>query len=208
MAATPKSPNASLRVYEALRHDMLERRFLPGARLSRPDLADSFGTSQTPVREALLRLEREGYVRVKPQAGTVVGPIDPIAVHQAHFLRRALEIDVVRRLSKAPDRLGSGVQEMEGASPEQDRAFHRALFSKIGMAELFDNVQPLLAPLHRCAALRSSSTNALDEHRDILARIKAGDPEGAEQAMTSHLVAEVQDLARLQADFPEMFSDS
>lgn len=208
MAEPPNSPNASQRVYEALRHDLLKRKFLPGARLSRPALADGYGTSQTPVREALLRLESEGYVRVKPQAGTVVAPIDPTAVHQAHFLRRALEIDVVRRLSKAPDRLGSDVQEMEGTSPEHDRAFHRALFSKIGMAELFDRAQPLLAPLHRCAALRYSSANTLDEHREILARIKAGDPQGAEQAMTSHLVAEVQDLARLQADFPEMFSDS
>lgn len=205
MAESPNSTTAAQRVYDALRQDILERRFLPGARLSRLALAENYGTSQTPVREALLRLEREGYVRVKPQAGTVVASIDPTGVHQAHFLRRALEIDVVRRLSKAPDRLGSDVQEMDGTSPEQDRVFHRALFSKIGMAELFDRVQPLLAPLHRCAALRYSSANMLDEHREILARIRAGDPEGAEQAMTSHLVGEIQDLATLQTEFPEMF---
>lgn len=205
MAETPNTPTASKRVYEALRQDILERSFLPGARLSRPDLADSYGTSQTPVREALLWLEREGFVRVKPQAGTVVAPIDPVAVHQAYYLRRAVEIDVVRRLAKEPDRFGLGDEAIAGSSPEQDHAFHRALFSTIGMAELFDKLQPLLAPLQRCAALRSLPAVKQDEHRDILVRIKAGDPQGAGQAMASHLVAEIQDLAALQAEFPEMF---
>lgn len=209
--------NAAERVYRAIRGDLIACRFLPGDALSRASLAKDHDTSQTPVREALLRLEREGFLTVKPQAGTKVAPIDPVAVHQAHFLRRSLEESVVRRL--AARNSAHGVSDPicrlapDAARPDiarADEAFHESLFAAVGMAALFEAVAPLLVPLERCAALRQVTSDevasAARAHADILDRITQGDPDGAAQAMAAHLASDVADLAALQDSRPDMFA--
>ena len=62
--------------YERIKSDIFDFRLLPGDRFSEPEIAERFGMSRTPVREALLRLEREGYVTVAPTqrlAGAAAG---------------------------------------------------------------------------------------------------------------------------------------
>ena len=213
MSESDLSNSASGRVYIIIRQAILDRTYRPEDRLSRSALAKAYGTSQTPVREALLRLEREGFVHVKPRSGTEVAPIDPVAVHGAHFLRRALEVDVVGRLAKAPDvRDLSGIEtaleaNASQADTEQDLSFHRALFSALGMEALLDQLQPVLGPLHRCHALRQSHGVSVSEHRRIFDLIKASDATGAVNAMAAHLVADIEDLERLRRGFPDMFAE-
>ena len=78
-------------------------RLLPRESLSKAELAKRFGTSETPVREALLRLEEEGLVVIKPQSGTYVAPIDIERASEARFLRVSVEIEVVKQLCKSID---------------------------------------------------------------------------------------------------------
>ncbi|MEL7151867.1 MAG: GntR family transcriptional regulator [Pseudomonadota bacterium] len=204
--------SASEVVYLALRQAIVDRTLLPGERLSRQSLAERYSTSQTPVREALLRLEQEGLVHVRPQAGTHVTGIDIAGVHQAQFLRRCLEERVVEQLAArgSIDLTALRASAASGAFDAADLAFHRALFAAVGMEALFRNVVPLLAPLERCAHLRSVTDQTrqitTQEHSDILDRIAAGDAKGAAAAMAAHLATEVQDLAELQAAHPEMFT--
>ena len=68
----------------------------PGSPLSRAALATQFGVSSTPIRDALMRLAEEGLVDVFPQHATVVSRIDVGLAQQAHFLRQALELEIVR----------------------------------------------------------------------------------------------------------------
>ena len=209
--------SASEVVYHALRQAIVDRTLVPGERLSRQSLAERYSTSQTPVREALLRLEQEGLVRVRPQAGTHVTGIDIAAVHQAQFLRRCLEERVVAQLAnRAPDvdlaglRKLSAATEGESAFDAADLAFHFGLFEAVGMGAVFRKVRPMLAPLERCATLRTVTDQmrgtATREHDDILQRITAGDSQGVVAAMAAHLATEVQDLAELQAAHPDMFT--
>lgn len=210
------SISASEMVYRALRQAIVERVHLPGASLSRPELARVYRTSQTPVREALLRLEREGLVVVKPQAGTRVARIDIVALHQAQFLRRGVEENVVRRLAargRRPDLLDRLAKEE--STPETyltlDRRFHRALFDAIGMGALFDTILPLMTPLERAMALEPATAERIAatkrDHDDILARIAANDPEGAARAMAAHLASDLQDLDGWRKAYPEMFGE-
>jgi DNA-binding transcriptional regulator YhcF (GntR family) len=94
---------AAPQVYEQLREQILSLALEPGAVLSRAELAARFGVSQTPVREALIHLGEEGLVDVFPQHATVVSPIDIPAALQSHFLRRAIELELVRELVTRPD---------------------------------------------------------------------------------------------------------
>ena len=59
-------------IFEILRAQIISLELAPGTPLARPALAESFGVSQTPVRDALLRLEQEGLVIVHPQSSTLV----------------------------------------------------------------------------------------------------------------------------------------
>ncbi len=196
--------SAAGRVYAALRAEIVRGSMVPGDVLSRAALADAHGVSQTPVREALLRLEREGLVDVRAQSKTVVSPIRVLAVHQAVFLRRALECDVVRRLASDPGKrdLGAADKAVEG----DDRVFHRALFSALGMGDVFDAVSPLMAPLERFREIAPrDAAETAKEHCDILDRVFAKDERGAALAMSAHLASEIDGLGAMQAENLALF---
>ena len=72
----------------------------PGTVLSRTELADKFGLSSTPVRDALSKLGEEGLVDIFPQHATVVSRISVESALQEHFLRRSIELEIARTLAK------------------------------------------------------------------------------------------------------------
>src|SRR5437879_12928288 len=94
---------AAPQVFERLRGMIIALDLPPGSPLSRAALAEQFGVSSTPIRDALMRLEEEGLVDVFPQYATVVSRIDVHRAQQAHFLRHALELEIVRVLALRPD---------------------------------------------------------------------------------------------------------
>src|SRR6476469_7383958 len=90
---------AAPQVFERLRGMIITLALPPGSALSRAELAAQFGVSSTPIRDALMRLEEEGLVDVFPQYATVVSRIDVRLAQQAHFLRQAVELEIVRGLA-------------------------------------------------------------------------------------------------------------
>ena len=67
--------------------------------MSRAARPRNSASSSTPIRDALMRLEEEGLVDVFPQHATVVSRIDVRLAQQAHFLRQALELEIVKALA-------------------------------------------------------------------------------------------------------------
>src|ERR1700716_1550016 len=90
---------AAPQVFERLRELIISLGLPPGSPLSRVALAEQFGVSSTPIRDALMRLDEEGLVEVYPQHATVVSRIDIGLAQQAHFLRQALELEIVKGLA-------------------------------------------------------------------------------------------------------------
>src|SRR3954471_8997655 len=102
-ARLDRARQAAPQVFERLRNAILALELPPGSPLSRTDLAAQFGVSSTPIRDALMRLEEEGLVDVFPQYATVVSRVDVRLAQQAHFLRQAVELEIVRVLAISHD---------------------------------------------------------------------------------------------------------
>ncbi|MEP7276539.1 MAG: GntR family transcriptional regulator, partial [Betaproteobacteria bacterium] len=98
--ATPRRRGASGTAFAWLRDEILSGRMRPGQALSENELAQRLGLSRTPIREAIIRLESEGLLTVRPQVGTTVAPIDVEAVADVQFLREAIECRTVALAAK------------------------------------------------------------------------------------------------------------
>ncbi|WP_160122606.1 GntR family transcriptional regulator [Rhodovarius lipocyclicus] len=220
----PARPSAAEGAYQALRRAIVALELLPGARLSRQELATSLGVSQTPVREALIRLGEEGLVEVVPQSATRVARIDLHQCREAAFLRMAVECAVVRRLAEKADpglpaRLEGDLARMRGEFLADDMAgfsagdetFHALLHEAAGVGGLRALVASRSGHLDRLRRLhlpeQGKPEAILAEHGAVIAAIAAGDTAAAEAAMRRHLSGSLAEAPRLQARFPGYFSN-
>jgi DNA-binding GntR family transcriptional regulator len=89
--------------YAQLKQDIFDFRLVPGDRFSEAEVAERLGISRTPVREALFRLQREGYLDVTARSGWVVLPLDFELFDHLCDLRMVLEVAAVRRLCDRDD---------------------------------------------------------------------------------------------------------
>src|SRR5690606_39801560 len=90
-----RSRMAVPQIYDDLRSQIVSISLRPGVGLSEARIAEQYGVSRTPVREAFKRLAEDGFLEVVPQVGTFVSRIDLQIVHDAHFVRETLECRVV-----------------------------------------------------------------------------------------------------------------
>ena len=95
-APPPKRGPARPFVHAAIRDAIVRAELPPGAKLSENELADRFGVSRTPIREALGRLRDDRLVQVVPQLGTYVSRLSIQAIGDAQFIREALECAAIR----------------------------------------------------------------------------------------------------------------
>ena len=89
--------------YDKLRQALDNFQYVPGDRFSENEVGAELGMSRTPVREALVRLQREGYISVMPKMGWVVNALDFTVFEQLYDVRAVLECAAVDLLVMAPD---------------------------------------------------------------------------------------------------------
>ena len=89
-----------VQIYGFIRDAIVSMELLPGQMISETALADQFGVSRTPVREALIQLANIGFVDVLPQRGTYVSKFSMDKILEARFIREALEVSVVSSLAE------------------------------------------------------------------------------------------------------------
>src|SRR5258708_33411182 len=169
-ARLDRARQAAPQVFERLRNAIIALELPPGAPLSRAELAGQFGVSSTPVRDALMRLEEEGLVDVFPQHATVGSQIDVGRAQQAHFLRQALELEIVRLLATNPDaalivRLDHAIalqQQFAKAGDFEafmagDNDFHVQLYAAAGKQDLWTLVRSRSGHIYRLRRLHLPS---------------------------------------------------
>jgi DNA-binding GntR family transcriptional regulator len=106
--------NLANSVYEQLRSELFDFRLLPGDRFSEIEVAERTGTSRTPVRQALYRLHREGFLEVRPRSGWEVKPLNFEQLDALYELRILLEQAAVKRLADlTPERLNAALVPLE-----------------------------------------------------------------------------------------------
>jgi DNA-binding GntR family transcriptional regulator len=213
----------AVQVFEVLRAQIIGLQLAPGTPLSRPTLAERFGVSQTPVRDALQRLEQEGLVIVHPQSSTLVAPIDIGQAHETQFLRTALECEVARTITVAPREFDLRpaelvLDEMEAiwgkhhdhaAFRAKDQAFHLALFRATGRERLWELVVQRSGDIDRLRNLHltteGKANQILRDHRDILDALLAGKGKAADTAVRRHLSGTLAAVEEIRAAHPQYF---
>lgn len=204
--ARPRELPSGYRVDEAYRH--LKTRIMsadlpPGASLNELEIAAALGTSRTPVREAIRKLEQEGLAMRYPNRGAIVTKLSMTDVLEIWQLREILEPAACRLAADRIDRdalarieraiLGLQGQEM---GPEGYEAFLRAdmdlhglIVDSTGNAALRQVLGMLNERVVQVRVVTSPARfrHAVAEHLAIIAALKAGDAQEAMEAMRRHL---------------------
>lgn len=219
-APSPAGTRASV-VTDELRRMIRAGELPAGSRLRQTDIAQRFGVSTTPVREAFTSLAREGLVKQDAHRGVVVFVPSRDDLTQNYEIRLALEpmaagFAATQATAEDVAVLEGLLEEMRVAvhqdtprhAAELNPAFHRRIYAaaqRPRLAELIEQLRDAAASYTQVLSLTPQPDGYLDgaqhDHERILEAIKAGDSEAAEVAMTDHLsVNRDQIMASLRVD--------
>lgn len=190
-------------VHERIRDRILSGDFAPGDRLNETELAEAFGTSRGPVREALRELARGGLVVELPRRGMIVSTLHDHDLAEVYGVREALELAASRAvIDDASDEeiadLARHLDAFEGSREGyleragHDIAFHRGLVGLAGNGRMWEIHEQMLRQTmlllrtvaERRPTLRSRMDSAI--HRDILDALANRDKVAAAQAIDRH----------------------
>ncbi len=189
--------------YRTLRDAIMQGLLDEGARLTDRRIAESLKLSRTPVREALQRLESEGFVRSVPRIGLVVAEVTPQDIEDVYVIRIALE-GVAARLaaqhaSTADITLLRQINEhLADATRKRDlpalqslnKQFHEAIYEAARnprLATLLNTLHDMVQRLKRSTlSVPERADEALKEHEMVIGAIQARDPERAESLAREH----------------------
>ncbi|WP_210321208.1 GntR family transcriptional regulator [Aquibium microcysteis] len=214
--------SAAGRVYSTLRAQIISLDLEPDTTLVRNDIARTFGVSQSPVREAIQRLEQEGLVISYPQSRTVVSRIDVAHARETQFLRVGTELEVARALAAAgnpallvPTTRLLRMQKMAGDDRDigefttLDRLFHLSLFEAAGVRALWHLIADRSGHIDRLRRLNlpdpGKIAQVIADHEAILSAIASGDPDAVEHAVRTHLSGTLASVQKIIEQNPHYF---
>ncbi|MDA8199253.1 MAG: GntR family transcriptional regulator [Thermaerobacter sp.] len=191
-------------ILEGLRQDILEGRYPPGTRLVTRQIAEDYGTSEIPVREALNQLHQEGLIRTEPHVGAVTTPLSGADLRELFEVRMTLEGLAVRlaapRLTDADiaaaavlnDTLRAAVERSDAVTElnRLNRAFHERLYASCDNRRLLDLLKSLWDHSGRYPPPLTGNDpptrSSVAEHAAILDALRARDGARAEQLTLAH----------------------
>ena len=206
MASSPVKLTATDRAYEFTKGRVLDSTFAGGDLITEGEVADALGMSRTPVREAFLRLEGEGLLRLYPKRGALVVPVsvgEIEAVVETRMLVERFALDKVlangsaAAVADALDIAIAAQEEFAAAGNTDgfvavDREFHTTFVTAAGnpiVTGLYDSLRDRQQRMIITSLLRDRQRVAsiLVEHRQIAAAIRAGDLARADAVLVAHL---------------------
>lgn len=207
-------------VYSYLRARIVDNRLPPGAKISEASLADTLNISRTPLRAALQKLATEGLVNTRPHVGTAVAKLDVAQLHEAVFIRAALEAAVVRKLAEMKADLSTlnPIMEIQKRAAErddyaaffvQDETYHAELARIAGVPDAWRLALSIKGHVDRqryilMAGIAKRSLRAYEEHIKILKEIRSSDADAAARTMHDHVNSVLElDAHGLSKDPPD-----
>ncbi|MEV4742198.1 GntR family transcriptional regulator [Streptomyces sp. NPDC049555] len=207
-----RRPAAAERVYAHVKDAVLQRRYEGGTLLTEGDLAEEVGVSRTPVREALLRLEGEGLLKLYPKKGALVLAVSAQEIADVVETRLLVEKHAVAKAVPAPPELLARLERLVAdmrrqaaagdlaAVSHSDRAFHAEIVRNAGnriLAGLYEQLRDRqlrmgVAVMH---AHPDRIAKNIAEHTEILEALRAGDTDAATAVVDRH-IGWVRNLAR------------
>jgi DNA-binding GntR family transcriptional regulator len=195
-----------------IERELLSGALVPGTVLDERSLAERFGVSRTPVREAVLHLAAQGLLNVVPRAGVVVPKLSVQELLSLLEMLAELEGACAKFATRRMDRkerqmLRAAVRACEAAAAARDAKgygeantqFHNVIYKGCRNEWAVKQVRALRL---RCASYTRSRfdwqgrvTQSLAEHKQVLAAVEAGNPEAARVAMLEHISVGGKDFA-------------
>ena len=187
-------------VYESLRADILSCRLAPGDDVREQDLALRYAVSRQPVREALLRLEREHLVTVQPRQGYRVNPISLSDARDLLRFRLALEpACVAEAIENAPDQMLQALDDYRRFAGDHEdfiaynRAFHSALAHASGNRRMAGALCDLIGQADRLVRVSLANirdhdpTRLVAEHVELIEAMQGRDRRRALTLIKTHI---------------------
>jgi len=211
---------AAPQIYEDLRERIVSLEISPGTNLSRSTLAEHYRVSQTPVRDAILKLEQDGLVEIYPQSRTLVARIDTEDARETQFLRMSIELEATRLLARGDDKTAIGParelldrQKAAGSDlvtfTRLDRQFHQSLCEAAGHRRLWELIIQRSGHLDRLRRLHLPTpgkiAQILLDHAAIIDAILASDVEATATAVRAHLSGTLSAAGTIAAQHPDHF---
>lgn len=181
--------------YDFIKRRILEKRLLPGQRITASQVAEEIGTSVLPVREALLSLEAERLVTITPYVGAVVAWVSADEVLEVISMLAVLEgyataqaapraRKLVKSLQAVNQRLVAATQqEMWSWFIELNREFHFSLFEGSGNSVLVENIRVFWSQLDTMLAATSfhlvpnRAAEDIADHDELIMQLSAAKPD-------------------------------
>lgn len=187
----------------ALREKIISEEIEPGSRITIQEIAETYGVSQMPVREALQWLQGEGLLKITPHKGARVNRIDVQLIKNHYEIRGAIALLLAKKsLDRMSDdallELEKKQQEYEEAAQQndtslmlrRDRDFHLHVYKHSGnqeAVEIYDRYSELLGALRKKYGWGERwRKEKVDQHGDIIRALRERDAHLLEEMITSH----------------------
>ncbi len=224
----PKSKTKNLLVYEKLRQGIIKGTLRPGQKLVMASLAKKFKTSETPIREAIRRLESDGYVTFTPHSGAMVTEINRQELSEIYVIRISLEALATRLAVPYISRddllwLERKNGEMKAAVENNryehlarlNKAFHLRIYKAAPFPRLYKMISDLWDAFERWPSvftyIPERATSAISEHEQIIEALETADVDRADDLMKEQkkksLEALQQYMVQRSTGSPEMLEE-
>ncbi len=201
MQRLPKTPNLTELAYRSVKQQLLMGTLAEGTKLTEEYLAAKLGISKSPVREALMRLESEGLIRIEARRGAYCRRFSAKEVADLFAVRELLEVHalgMVEITQPLLDEMAASIERTRrhlecgdrAAHIEEDIAFHRLIAEatkNLEFARVLENVQQK-SLLCRMATFDLSALSTPASHEHIYVALKEGNRKRAQKMMREHIV--------------------
>ena len=194
------------RIYDQVRYDIINGRYQRGDNLVELKLAEEYGVSRTPIREALLQLEQEGLVSYEPNRGIIVQGISDQDIEDIYTIRKLIEglaaywaasritPEEIKQMQEVIDLMEfyTGKNDVEKVT-KLDAQLHNLILQASKSKPLQQALGSFMHYIQRARTFSLQTpgrpAQSFAEHKDILAALEAKDPEKARRAMNRHVAS-------------------
>lgn len=211
-------------VYYTLRKNIISLNLKPGEALSIKDISEKLNVSRSPVRDALIKLEKEGLVNIIPQKGTIVSKIDLKRVAEERFLRESLEENTIKlfvSVCKESDiQILKHYIEMQKQSIKNndymsflkyDDSFHSVFFKSTDKNMCWEIIQSMSGHYKRIRLMslwdKKILSNVVVQHLEVIEKICNGNLQGVVDIIKKHLSKIFVEETELINKYPEFFKE-
>jgi len=211
-------------VYEKLKRAIVHGELKPSSRIVETRVAEALGISRTPVREAIHKLEREGFIRQDPRGGFFVVGLTLADIEETFGIRSVLESYAARlaALKHRPEDLSPLERKLEeyeahldkgelASLPRINTEFHDLLYGLSRSPRLVRMISDLRDQIYRfrkaILSVEEMARTSNQDHREMLALIRKRDGEGVEAIVRAHILKGQEAVVRL-LDLKELEEDN